>query len=123
MGYKEIKTLAATFATVDWFVPPYIQLGVLFRLAKRLDEAAPDAKRAILVADLEEMYGPRDLAAMLVERYRKIAFISEFATVVEEAIEATQLGLSHVAVASMLPVIEGVLRRMATARGANPSSR
>lgn len=54
---------------------------------------------------------------MLLERYRKVTPVREFAAQIYEAIQAQALGLHHAAVATLLPVLEGVLRKLAHADG------
>ncbi len=41
----------------------------------------------------------------------------DFKTEIAEAIEASQMGLLHAAVATLLPVLEGIIRKIADSRG------
>lgn len=104
---QHIERLGETFASVDWIVPPYIQMGHLQRLAARIErEPNPIKKREILDAALPDLYPPMHTAAMLLERYEKTPHVLEFKGVIAEAIEAAYLGLVHVAVTSLIPVMD-----------------
>jgi hypothetical protein len=112
----------ATFKSVDWFVPPYMQGGVIRTLAADIEAVSNGQKHAVLEAGLRRLYGPAHLAAMLLERYRKVELVRDFAIQIREAMEASAFGLDHAAVAALLPVLEGVLRRLALADGRNVGS-
>ncbi len=70
-----------------------------------------------LERELAPLYRPISLAAMVRLRHAQAAVIEEYAVTIEEAIEAHILGLDHVAVAGLVPVIEGAARRLATRHG------
>ena len=107
----------AIFKSVDWFVPPYKQGGVLRKLASEIDSAPADQKHAVLEAGLRRLYGPGHLAAMFLGRYRQVDHVRGFDVQIREAIEASAFGLDHAAVATVLTVLEGVVRRLALAEG------
>jgi hypothetical protein len=112
-----VAQAGVTFRSVDWFVPPYMQGGVLRRVAAAI-EAAPTAQRhSVLEGALKELYGPEYMAVMLLERYQKVDPVSEFSKQIRDAIEASAFGLDYAAVATLLPVLEGVIRRLANADG------
>ena len=113
----ELSDLVQVFESVDWIVPPYIQLGKLLKLATRIKAVEPDDKHRLLEAGLRSFYNPDDIAVMLLERYNKTQYIADFKQEISEAIEAAQLGLFHAAVSTLIPVVEGVIRRLATIRG------
>lgn len=116
---SELERAARTFEAQGWVFPAYIEIGFLRRLAVAInEESTGDAKHAVLAGALAIPYGPRPLAAMVLERYRKVPHIADFAGVIEDAIEAFHMGLTRAAVASLVPVVEGVLRKIANAQGA-----
>lgn len=117
-----VSLAGLTFKSVDWFVPPYLQGGALRRLAETIDGAPPNFRHTVLEDALPKLYGPEYLAAMLLERYPRVAPVSEFITQIREAMEASALGLRHVAVSTLLPVIEGSLRKYASANGRDVGS-
>ncbi len=114
---RDLSPEAQILASVDWIVPAYIQIGMVRRLARKVDAAATAAEKvAVLEQTIGSLYGPRDLAVMLLERYAKIPFIKDFKDPIAEAIEAAQLGLYHSAVGTLVPTIEGIVDRLAEAR-------
>jgi len=112
-----VRELARVFDAVDWIVPPYIQLGVLRQLAARIEAASAEDKHGVLEEELGSIYDPSDIAVMLLERYAKTRHVADFKPAIAEAIEAAHLGMFHAAVSTLLPVVEGVIRKIATARG------
>jgi hypothetical protein len=113
----DVRDLATVFESVDWIVPPYIQIGVLRKLAVRINAAPDTQKHKILEDELASLYGPNDTAVMLLERYEKTPHVADFKVAIAEAIEAAHLGLFNTAVCTLIPVIEGVIRKLASARG------
>lgn len=94
-----------------------MQGGVIRQLATEIGAAPEDQKHTVLEVGLRRLYGPGYLAAMFLERYRKVDPVREFAAQIREAIEAWAFGLDCAAVATLLPALEGILRRMALANG------
>jgi hypothetical protein len=106
-----------TFARVGWFIPPYIQMGVLSRIAGEIKNAGETFSQSDLQQTLEQLYEADGLAAMVLHRYSIAPVIREYKITIREAIEAHFLGLDHVAVGGLMPVIEGAGRRLAADRG------
>jgi hypothetical protein len=52
------------------------------------------------------------MAAMVTERYPEVPFINAYKKIISESIEAHFLGLDHIAVAGLMPVVEGVGREL-----------
>jgi len=71
--------------------------------------------------DLEEMlahtYSPGNLAAMVTERYPITPFVRDYKAIISEAVQAHFMGLDHLAIGGLMPVIEGVARKLAVDRG------
>lgn len=97
-------------------IPPFSNMRVLDQLAKIIHESATDMDNR-LAAVLFEVYTPANLATMVVSRYAHTPIISEYTVTISEAIEAHILGLDHVAVAGLIPVIEGVVVRLSLFNG------
>ena len=53
---------------------------------------------------------------MVVDRYSTMPYVSSYKATIAEAIEAHFLGLHHVAVAGLIPVIEGAGRQLLESR-------
>lgn len=70
-----------------------------------------------LVSVLSEVYTPAWFATMVVSRYAQTPVIKEYAITISEAIEAHLLGLDHIAVAGLMPIIEGAIVKLGLANG------
>ncbi len=70
-----------------------------------------------LERDLSILYQPEGLAAMVLHRYPDVPVIQDYKKTIAESVEAHFLGLDHVAVGGLIPVLEGVARRLAISRG------
>ena len=106
--------LANAFKEVDWPIPPYLQLGgLLSPLAKAIKDAPEDAKLAIVCERLGNAYSPRYLASMFLDRYSTILHIRDFSRQIDESIRTYFCGYTFNAVTGLLPVLEGIIRKMA----------
>ncbi|WP_298729256.1 hypothetical protein [uncultured Pseudomonas sp.] len=106
----------AAFNSVGWFIPPYVTLGYLSLLAKEIHVKGPSFSQDDLAAALSLIYSADNLAAMVTERYPITPFINEYKEIISESIQAHFLGLDHVAVAGLMPVIEGAGRKLTASR-------
>ncbi len=117
---KELpEWLAKAFKKVDWPIPPYLTIGFLSRLAKDIEDAAPDLRSEIMRRHVAQAYSPEYLATMLLERYSKIALVQDFKPQIDESIKAFFSGYKYVAVTGLIPVVEGIIRKVAVMRGRN----
>jgi hypothetical protein len=108
-----IDRLAAIFRSVDWVVPPYIPLGVLSYCAAIIEQAPEVQKQAELETALRAIYDERHFASFLLGLYTHTRHVRDFKAQIEEAITAWFMGLYHAAVATVVPVLEGVIRKIA----------
>ncbi len=115
--------LANAFKEVDWPIPPYLQLGgFLSPLAKAVKDAPQDAKLEIIRERLSRAYGPEYLAVMFLDRYTKIPHVRDFTRQIDESIRTYFCGYTFNAVTGLLPVVEGIIRKMATRQNRNVGS-
>lgn len=105
------------FASVGWFLPPYVTIGFLSLLAAEIHRAGNSFTQQDLEAWLSRLYEPESLAAMVSIRYPETPIICEYKKTIAEAIEAHFLGLHHVAVGGLVPVLEGAGRELLSQRG------
>jgi hypothetical protein len=107
--------LAGAFKEVDWPVPPYLQLGgFLSPLAKAIKDApTQDAKLAIVCERLAGAYTVDYLASMFLSRYSTILHVRDFKRQIDESIRTYFCGYTFNAVTGLLPVIEGIIRKIA----------
>jgi hypothetical protein len=108
------RALARTFKEVDWLIPAYLPLGLVTKFAKAIEDTPADQKLAIVRSTLGSFYNDERLATMLLERYSKIIHVKEFAPQIDESIKAFFSGYKIVAVVALVPVVEGIVRKMAT---------
>jgi hypothetical protein len=104
--------------SVGWFIPPYLMLGLLGGLkdAVNSDRLSNQALQGLLEGVLAFAYSPSHLAAMVRGRYPITPFIQEYSEIIGEAIKTHFLGLGHVAVSGLLPVVEGAGRKLSESR-------
>jgi len=116
MNREYAQYLADAFKEVDWPIPPYLQLGgFLSPLARAIKNAATvDAKLAIMRERLSGAYNAGYLADMYLDRYSKIPHVRDFARQIDESIRTYFCGYTFNAVTGLLPVMEGIVRKMAT---------
>ena len=106
-----------SFNSVGWFIPPYIQMGVLSPIAAEIAARAGQYDQNDLEQTLAQLYEPHGLAAMVMHRYPTTPVIKDYRETIAEAIEAHFFGLNHVAIGGLVPVIEGAGRQFARQRG------
>lgn len=108
---------AEAFERVGWFISPYTTMGWLGLLVNAINKSSDAFSQDELEAWLSQLYSARNLAAMVLHRYPIAPCIRDYSKTIEESIEAHFLGLDHVAVGGLMPVIEGAGRALAESRG------
>lgn len=101
---------------VGWFIPPYITMGFLDSVCAGILEKGDSFTQDDLAKMLSHTYSPSNLAAMVTERYPVTPFVQDYKIMIFEAVQAHFMGLDHVAVCGLMPVIEGVARKLAVDR-------
>jgi hypothetical protein len=101
------------FKEVDWLVPAWQSVGYLDLLARAIDSAPPGGKLDVMRLALSATYTPDRLARMFLDRYCKIMHVRDFSRQIDESFKAHFLGMKHVAITGLVPVIEGIVRKMA----------
>lgn len=109
------------FNGVGWFIPPYVTMEFLSELtrkilAKKINDNGEVFDQQELEKFLALIYSPENLAVMVTERYPITPYVQDYKVIISEAIEAHFMGLDHVAVASLMPVLEGAGRKLANSR-------
>jgi hypothetical protein len=110
----QAERLAKTFRKVDWLLPTYLTSESVLKFAEAIETASPDQRLALMQLTLEGTYDADYLAAMLLGLYRNTSHVKDFAQQIDESIKAFVSGYKLVAVAAMVPVIEGIVRKMAS---------
>ncbi|MGJ8647813.1 MAG: hypothetical protein ACSHXJ_13020 [Marinomonas colpomeniae] len=101
------------FNDVGWFIPPYVRIGYLMDIIKDVNQN----DQINLEQLLSHIYNADGLSAMVVDRYPFVPIISDYSQIISEAIKAHFLGLHHVAVSGLIPVVEGAARKIAESKG------
>lgn len=104
------------FNNVGWFIPPYVTLVFLGKLAKEINVRNQSFDQKHLESFLSIIYSPKNLSVMVTERYPITPFILDYKEIISESVESHFLGLNHIAVAGLIPVIEGAGRKLAEHR-------
>lgn len=110
------------FSSVGWFLPPYATIGFLSDMTIEILRKKGEFSQGDLELWLAHLYGTDSLAAMVCSRYLNTPVIADYKETIAESIEAHFLGLHHVAVAGLVPVIEGAGRELLARRGLSSKS-
>ena len=105
------------FNDAGWFIPPYVSIGYLQEVVKDITSNG----NVDLESSLAYVYNETNLAALVTERYTEVPIVNEYLQIIRESIEAHFIGLDHIAVSGLIPVIEGVGRKFAKANDINES--
>lgn len=108
-----LDRLASIFKGVDWVVPAYIPLGKLSMFGGMIEQAPQAQKQAVLERALRSIYDEPHFASFLLGLYERTRHVRDFKVQITEAIEAWHSGLHHAAVTVMVPVLEGIVRKIA----------
>jgi hypothetical protein len=117
---ENLTSWEQSFNRVGWFIPPYVQMGVLSSIAGEIHARGTQYGQDDLERTMMQIYGPGGLAAMVLHRYPTAPVIQDYRETIAEAIEAHFFGLNHVAIGGLVPVIEGAGRQLAAQRGLTP---
>jgi hypothetical protein len=111
-----------TFNSVGWFIPPFVPLGFLGLISKEILDKKGKFSQSELEGWLSIIYSPENLSAMVYEKYAITPFINDYKVIIAEAIESHFLGLNHMAVSGLMPVIEGAGKKISKHRKVKWSS-
>jgi hypothetical protein len=117
MQSRDLSDSSERLNSVGWFVPPYVSSGFLEMVALTIARSNGNFAQGDLERVLARVYDAERLAAMVLNRYPQMPVISPFTQTISEATMAHFLGLHHVAVGGLIPVIEGAGRRLENERG------
>lgn len=117
-----LKHYEEAFDSVGWFIPPYVTMGYLSFLTQSIHKNHGVFSQNDLQIFLALIYSPVNLSAMVSERYPIVPYIKEYKGIIAEAVEAHFLGLNHAAATSIIPVIEGVGKKLADSRNVSYKS-
>lgn len=110
---RSLDNEGETLNRVGWFLPPFASVGSIQLLTRSITEKGSAFSQVDLQRSLSGMYSEENLAAMVTERYPIIPYVQDYKVIIEEAVEAHFCGLGHMAVAGLLPVVEGAGKQLA----------
>lgn len=113
----DVSSWGPALNSVGWFIPAYVQMREIHSLVDKISSSQGRFSQDDLEKELAQIYNPINLAAMVCHRFPDVPIIQDFRITIEEAIEAHFMGLHHIAVSGLVPVIEGVGRNFIVARG------
>jgi hypothetical protein len=117
MQQQSLQTVGDVLNSVGWFVPPYVNVGLLETVARAITQK----QGQFTVDDLERVlafiYTPDRMSSMVISRYPHMPVVELYQETIAEAILAHFSGLHHVAVGGLIPVVEGIGRELARQRG------
>ncbi len=105
------------FGRVGWFIPPYAGAVWLNTVVKIIEQTADKFGQADLQNILAMLFTPSHLASMVLHRYPKIPVVKEYQAIIAESAEAHFLRLDHIAATGLVPVVEGIGRKLAKSNG------
>lgn len=106
-----LKGFETEFAKIGFFIPPFVNFGTFSEIIEG-SRTSQGRSQAHLESALKKTYTATHLAAMVISRYPQTPIIQHYKDIISESVEAHFLGLNHVAVAGLVPVIEGAARKL-----------
>ena len=110
---NDLKRASTVLRSVDWVLPAYLPADGILKIAAMLEQEPVSKREEFLEWILPGLYDEDRLASMLLGLYNKVIYICDFRVQIAEAVEAWHVGLHHAAVATMIPVLEGIIRKIA----------
>jgi hypothetical protein len=107
----------AAFRRVGWFAPAYVSVGYLNMIAGAIEQEGEGFHQDRLQSVMATIYTPRRLAAMALHRYPQTHIVKAYSETIKEAVQAHLIGLHHIAIGGLVPVIEGIGKRFGQERG------
>jgi hypothetical protein len=111
-----LNSYVSAFETIGWFIPPYTIMSHHSNVIHSMKAKGNTFSQSDLENVLSKIYTPEKLSILISEKYPSTPFIKEYLQLLSNGIESHFLGLNHAAVCSILPVIEGVARKLAKHR-------
>lgn len=113
MNKEPAQWLGNAFKKVDWPIPAYLAMGFLGQLAKAVHDAPQAHKLEIMRQGMVRAYDREYLAVMFLERYSNIVHVRDFVRQIDEAIKGYFSGYKYLSVTGLVPVLEGIIRKIA----------
>ena len=112
---SDLEYYKVAFNRMGWFIPPYVGMGALGDIAPKIHSGEIGKEK--FTEYLSGIYSMEHLAAMIRQRYSILPRISEYKEIISESVTAHFLGLNHISVSGLMPVIEGAGRLLTSDLG------
>jgi hypothetical protein len=110
--FQKLVWMGEVLRTVDWLISAFQTVAFNETLARAIEISPENEKLEVLRESVAAIYSPPYLAAMYLHRYIQVPYISEFAKRIDESFRVFCSGYKFAAVTLMIPVLEGVLRKV-----------
>jgi len=117
--FQKLVWTSEVLGTVDWLIPAFQTVAFNETLARAIKISPENEKLEVLRESVAAIYSPPYLAAMYLHRYTQVPHINEFASRIDESFRVFFSGYKAAAVTLMIPVLEGVLRKVAISADRN----
>ena len=101
---------------MGWFIPPYINMGQLEQMLSSF-ESDGKVQQEVLSELLPSIYSTENISAVFTEIYSVTPFVKDYLNIIDNGIESHFIGLNYASVSTLIPVVEGIARKLATHRG------
>ena len=112
-----LDSWSTKFNTVGWFIPPYTIMQNHSDVMSEMTTKGNNFTQVDLESLLARIYTAEKLSTLVLQTYPNTDFIKDYASALSDGIESHFIGLNYSAVSTILPVIEGVARKLAEKRG------
>jgi hypothetical protein len=115
-GAGRYDDIVKAMNSIGWFMPPYGNQGQLDIVSREINNASGQFDEIKVERVLGLFYTPDRLASMVINMYARMPVVDLYKRTIAESIAAHFSGLHHVAVAGLMPVVEGAGRELARTR-------
>jgi hypothetical protein len=105
------------FRRVGWFIPPYASTGWIHSVSALIERSGSTFDQTHLQEVLARLFTPDIVSTMVLNRYPHTPVIMDYQEIIAESAEAHFLKLDHIAATGLVPVVEGVGRKLAKVNG------
>ncbi|MGF1760017.1 hypothetical protein L4D76_19185 [Photobacterium sagamiensis] len=110
-----LDSLVVNLDKMGWFIPPYINMGQLEQILSGFDNNG-QVQQEVLSDLLPSIYSIENISAVFIEKYTVAPFVKDYLSVIDNGIECHYLGLNYASVSTLIPVVEGIARKLSKHR-------
>jgi hypothetical protein len=114
---QPVRHVVMAMNSIGWFVPPYGKQGKLDIIGREINMGSVNATNPRSSECWDSSTLPDRLAFMVFNLYAQVPAVDLYKRTIAKSVAAHFCGLHHVAVAGLMPVVEGAGRELARGRG------